>query len=199
MCLTVCIISAWSSKSVPSCTISDKSFYPSSDSGMFFGCFENHLSPERITEASNRSAVSKQFQVPKPPARQWLVSLQYQPTYLSVLCRAHHGSSAVSPSSPAKLVACNPTSKIKFPLKPGMEVSLSEAASVRTASVKEQWQLADATCVKKHKLKPRVLKKRKGWKTIRLFVSSTFTDFYSEREILVKEVCSTLSLCKSVV
>ena len=29
---------------------------------------------------------------------------------------------------------------------------------------------------------------RKGWKTIRLFVSSTFKDFHQEREVLVKEV-----------
>ena len=30
--------------------------------------------------------------------------------------------------------------------------------------------------------------KRTGWKTIRIFVSSTFKDFHREREILVKEV-----------
>lgn len=30
--------------------------------------------------------------------------------------------------------------------------------------------------------------KRTGWKTIRIFVSSTFKDFHSERELLVKEV-----------
>lgn len=28
-----------------------------------------------------------------------------------------------------------------------------------------------------------------GWITIRVFVSSTFDDFHSEREILVKQVC----------
>ncbi len=31
--------------------------------------------------------------------------------------------------------------------------------------------------------------KRTGWKTVRIFVSSTFRDFHSERELLVKEVC----------
>lgn len=30
--------------------------------------------------------------------------------------------------------------------------------------------------------------RRSGWKTIRIFVSSTFKDFHQEREILVKEV-----------
>ena len=30
--------------------------------------------------------------------------------------------------------------------------------------------------------------KRTGWKTIRVFVSSTFKDFHHEREVLVKEV-----------
>ncbi|XP_066928434.1 TPR repeat-containing protein DDB_G0287407-like isoform X2 [Clytia hemisphaerica] len=35
---------------------------------------------------------------------------------------------------------------------------------------------------------------RKGWKTIRLFVSSTFKDFHQEREVLVKEVFPDLRL-----
>ena len=30
--------------------------------------------------------------------------------------------------------------------------------------------------------------KSRAWKTIRVFVSSTFTDFHNEREILVKKV-----------
>ena len=30
--------------------------------------------------------------------------------------------------------------------------------------------------------------RRTGWKTIRIFVSSTFRDFHNEREILVKKV-----------
>ena len=30
--------------------------------------------------------------------------------------------------------------------------------------------------------------RRTGWKTVRIFVSSTFKDFYQEREILVKKV-----------
>jgi len=39
---------------------------------------------------------------------------------------------------------------------------------------------------------------RKGWKTIRLFVSSTFKDFHQEREVLVKEVFPDLRLwCES--
>ena len=33
----------------------------------------------------------------------------------------------------------------------------------------------------------------KGWKVVRLFVSSTFTDFYSEREVLVKRVVPHLN------
>ena len=33
-----------------------------------------------------------------------------------------------------------------------------------------------------------------GWKTVRLFVSSTFTDFHKEREVLVKKVNMFLNL-----
>ena len=38
------------------------------------------------------------------------------------------------------------------------------------------------------------LKNSKGWKTIRIFVSSTFKDFHEEREVLVKEVFPDLRL-----
>ena len=34
---------------------------------------------------------------------------------------------------------------------------------------------------------------KKGWKVVRLFVSSTFTDFFSEREVLVKRVVPQLN------
>jgi hypothetical protein len=111
---------------------------------------------------------------------------------------AHHGSDAISASSPTKPAASAITSRIKFPLKAGMEVSLSDAAGARATNVKDMWQLANATCVKKHKIKQKPVKKRKGWQTVRLFVSSTFTDFYSEREILVKEVFPDLKAwCQS--
>ena len=30
--------------------------------------------------------------------------------------------------------------------------------------------------------------RRSGWKTVRIFVSSTFKDFHAEREVLVKKV-----------
>lgn len=31
--------------------------------------------------------------------------------------------------------------------------------------------------------------KTKGWRVVRLFVSSTFADYHAEREVLVKKVC----------
>lgn len=45
--------------------------------------------------------------------------------------------------------------------------------------------LASANTVKRN---TNVVVKRSGWKTIRIFVSSTFRDFHQEREILVKKV-----------
>ena len=41
--------------------------------------------------------------------------------------------------------------------------------------------------------KTRPLLARKGWKVVTLFVSSTFTDFYSEREVLIKRVVPQLN------
>ena len=40
--------------------------------------------------------------------------------------------------------------------------------------------------------------KRRGWKTVRIFVSSTFKDFHQEREYLVKKVRLILITLKYV-
>ncbi len=71
-------------------------------------------------------------------------------------------------------------------LKRGEDVTLASVASKRPRSVEECWQLVDLTCGGRQGRKPPP--PRSGWKTIRLFVSSTFSDFYSEREALIKEV-----------
>jgi nephrocystin-3 len=54
--------------------------------------------------------------------------------------------------------------------------------------------LASANTVKRNK---NVVVKRSGWKTIRIFVSSTFRDFHQEREILVKKVIVLRLNCQS--
>ncbi|XP_071840216.1 TPR repeat-containing protein DDB_G0287407-like [Apostichopus japonicus] len=53
--------------------------------------------------------------------------------------------------------------------------------------VMQQWDSAEKT-IEVHKLKQKPVIKRSGWKTVRVFVSSTFRDFHAERELLVKEV-----------
>ena len=42
----------------------------------------------------------------------------------------------------------------------------------------------------RQKMSPKNKHPTKGWKTVRVFVSSTFTDMHSEREILIKKVIS---------
>nr|XP_006815135.1 PREDICTED: telomerase protein component 1-like [Saccoglossus kowalevskii] len=59
-------------------------------------------------------------------------------------------------------------------------------ASSYQYDVGQTWSEVKKT-VKKRPRKKLVIK-RSGWKTIRIFVSSTFRDFQAEREILVKEV-----------
>ncbi|EDV25204.1 uncharacterized protein TRIADDRAFT_25073 [Trichoplax adhaerens] len=57
----------------------------------------------------------------------------------------------------------------------------------------ECWDAVRATSVtSKENVRPAL--KRRGWKTIRLFVSSTFKDFHAEREVLVKQVFPELRL-----
>lgn len=52
--------------------------------------------------------------------------------------------------------------------------------------VNNAWQIAEKTC--KRKQNKSLVINRSGWRTVRIFVSSTFRDFHSEREVLVKQV-----------
>ncbi|XP_071502709.1 telomerase protein component 1-like [Diadema antillarum] len=53
--------------------------------------------------------------------------------------------------------------------------------------VDQQWESVNRTIESRGKQK-RVVVRRSGWKTVRVFVSSTFRDFHTEREVLIKEV-----------
>ena len=52
------------------------------------------------------------------------------------------------------------------------------------------WVQVDGTC--ESNANPNLVVKRSGWKTVRIFVSSTFKDFHYEREVLVKEVNNSI-------
>ncbi|XP_072023611.1 telomerase protein component 1-like [Amphiura filiformis] len=54
--------------------------------------------------------------------------------------------------------------------------------------VQQTWDEVSKTIDGKGKNNKKLIIKRSGWKTVRVFVSSTFKDFHAEREILVKEV-----------
>ena len=55
--------------------------------------------------------------------------------------------------------------------------------------IDEAWERAWKTVdMNQNKKKKSLVIKRSGWKTVRIFVSSTFKDFHQEREILVKKV-----------
>ena len=71
---------------------------------------------------------------------------------------------------------------------PGM---VSNTAHPEFVNVNAAWDKAwKTTGVKKGtKIKVKnLVVKRSGWKTIRIFVSSTFRDFHQEREVLIKKV-----------
>lgn len=74
---------------------------------------------------------------------------------------------------------------------PSDDVSSSGAnASTTAAKVESSWAVIEDQRTKEMKRRgnSRIRKQMSGWKTIRVFVSSTFTDMHSEREILVKKV-----------
>lgn len=52
--------------------------------------------------------------------------------------------------------------------------------------INKSWDLVEKSC--KQKSHKKCVISRTGWKTIRIFVSSTFKDFHAERETLVKQV-----------
>ena len=55
--------------------------------------------------------------------------------------------------------------------------------------VEKCWEEVDRQCISYTRPKQtRVDLDSLGWKTVRIFVSSTFTDFFCEREVLVKKV-----------
>lgn len=67
------------------------------------------------------------------------------------------------------------------------DISYEEASKLTPTNPEEMWAIVKGTSDKEGiHLEP--TKNRKGWRTIRIFVSSTFKDFHQEREVLVKEV-----------
>lgn len=66
-------------------------------------------------------------------------------------------------------------------------LTFEEASKLQPKDPNEMWTIVKGTSDKEGiQIEP--TKNRKGWKTIRIFVSSTFKDFHQEREVLVKEV-----------
>ena len=65
--------------------------------------------------------------------------------------------------------------------------TFEEASELRPRDPLEMWAIVKGTSdLEGIQIEP--VKNRKGWRTIRIFVSSTFKDFHQEREVLVKEV-----------
>jgi hypothetical protein len=58
--------------------------------------------------------------------------------------------------------------------------------------VNECWKTIEETCDVSQKTKQELVNTT-GWRVVRLFVSSTFTDYHAERELLVKKVKLTNS------
>ena len=74
-----------------------------------------------------------------------------------------------------------------------LDLTYENAAKIVPKDIDEMWAIVKKTS-DKQAITVKPLKNRKGWKTIRIFVSSTFKDFHEEREVLVKEVFPDLRL-----
>ena len=66
-------------------------------------------------------------------------------------------------------------------------LTFEKACQLRPDNPDDMWNIVKRTC-DPHEVHLEPSKQRRGWKTIRIFVSSTFRDFHQEREVLVKEV-----------
>ena len=73
-------------------------------------------------------------------------------------------------------------------------LSYEEVAALRPTNPENMWAIVKKSSDTNRDWKLDSVKNRRGWKTIRLFVSSTFRDFHAEREALVKEVSSIFML-----
>lgn len=69
-----------------------------------------------------------------------------------------------------------------------LSLSYEEVAALKPTNPDNMWAIVKKTCDRNKEWQLDSVKNRRGWKTIRLFVSSTFRDFHAEREALVKEV-----------
>lgn len=82
---------------------------------------------------------------------------------------------------------------IPFKEPTGLALSYEKASQLHPKDPDEMWAIVNCTSDREGiHIEP--TKNRKGWRTIRVFVSSTFKDFHQEREVLVKEVCRILIL-----
>lgn len=72
-----------------------------------------------------------------------------------------------------------------------LSLSYEEVAALRPTDPENMWAIVKKSSDRNREWKLDSVKNRRGWKTIRLFVSSTFRDFHAEREVLVKEVSFT--------
>eukprot|EP00794_Sanderia_malayensis_P003244 gene3244-3725_t len=73
-------------------------------------------------------------------------------------------------------------------------INYKEASELSRKSSKEELWAIVKKMSDKNAIPLEPTKDRKGWRTIRIFVSSTFKDFHQEREVLVKEVFPDLRI-----
>ena len=71
--------------------------------------------------------------------------------------------------------------RVLVPLKAGVWDAEQEVA------LKQSWGRIDRTAMPRQESE-HVPRKHGGWITVRVFISSTFTDTFAEREILLKRV-----------
>ena len=96
-----------------------------------------------------------------------------------------------NPNNPSIAPNQAPTNNQNFIDAETLELTFEEAAALRVSDPSSMWAIVKKTCNRigpNREWKVEPVKNRRGWKTIRLFVSSTFRDFHNEREVLVKEV-----------
>ena len=82
---------------------------------------------------------------------------------------------------------------VPFSEPTGLKISYEKASQLNPKDPDEMWAIVNKTSDREG-IQVEPTKNRKGWRTIRVFVSSTFKDFHPEREVLVKEVCTHYAL-----
>ena len=115
--------------------------------------------------------------------------------YFSILFRRYKVSSNKFAEKDSKIKS-NAVSNINTESVNVIPHATNQQITDAEKTVSQGWKIIESQCKPENHNFFAEPREKGEWKTIQFFVSSTFTDFHNEREVLVKKVCLwNLTIC----